>query len=1016
MSLALDLQRPWWLTIFVVETPSEASGNERDPLLSTDPSEDQGALTASWYGFQHNCALRLLLAAVANRQKLTMVFETHEDILMIDAGGRVTEAIGVKHRDNAAPWSRAELLGTKGPIAHLFKTWRTANRAIDVRCMSNAALGDGRSGAEHISAAAASPSYSHRREVIEAFAQALDCGDDEAESFLDRLHLDTGLPSRHHIAAAQTTQLLLPALKILDLPLSNPRGTYTAALHFVADHSKDSDPLDTDTKLALLRRDEHQRAVRAARITSRTVTSDGLILRLKEAALETVTVRHREVHPVALPQAFVDRPIVRAEIRDRLDSPDTHIVAVEAVGGEGKSTLVKKFVEDAPDSSAILSFSFKVGTPEQFLDEACALIAPEAAQEAESPFEQARLLARALLDANALLVLHEFEEILISTRGPSFGHFASAEIRELITLLLSAERSRSRVLLTTRIVPVEISELARYDSYHLPPLDEKESLIYLRRRGIVGSDEDLGAAASQFFGHPLTLAALADFLFRSRWQGNIAGAETFEGLPKSRDGRLAAVLASYAELLSNAELDIVLTIAASHGVLDRDTLVTVCEAIGMGDEELDTAFATLADSVLLSRDTNSSADELVTHGLISQHFLSTTPSGRIRQIRKALIECHLAHMPTGRAESVHDAQPGIAAFQQYVTLRQWKLAYELYDNRLPVPQQLFWSGHYRVCSSLTEPLLGAWQGGEVELDSEEIADLLLDRGRVEAKVATVDSALKAFDQATELAPPGSSAHSRGLLYGVEVGLEGGRCLLAHNRLGDALRRGLLDPNGFRVSGRRGYVHGCLGNRRAAMKLLSAAISEAAAADSSGDYTATGYLCLFLRIRADLAIRFGDIPQAHADIDRALEIATGPRTFRDYEGHLHRARGDAYLATSGPDGAHSHYTQAERIAADSGYRWLRAETLIGLSQCAIRNGDKDEALRLADDALGIACDGGWWVEQGNAHVLRGEIGLVGGAFNPADDIAAALALARKSGHHLLASQAEQVFQEWTEGRS
>jgi tetratricopeptide (TPR) repeat protein len=1000
-----------------VKVSGKGGGKEVDPLLSTDPVEDRGAHTASWYGFQHNCALRLLLAAVAGGERLGMVFETHEDILLTDAGGRVAEAIGVKHRERGTPWSIAELLRTGG-LAHLFATWQEANGSIGVRCMSNAKLRAGAGGADRIRAAAGSPDDEHRPEVIEAFARVLGCDEPEAEAFLDCVHLDVGLPFRSHIDATQATQLLVPALKALDLPLENRDGVYRAALHLVADRSKDVDPLDVDARLALLRGTRLELGERAARIESRTVTSDDLIACLREAARVAPAIRHYEVHPVALPRAFVERPAAEAAIRARIESDRTRVVAVKAVGGEGKSTVVKRFVEDESKRafSRTFSFSFRSGTPEEFLDEAYAFFAPEAEAGAATLFAKARRLARALLDVDALLVLHEFEEVLVKTSGADFGRFVSREIHELLTLLLSAESSRSKVLLTTRVVPVEIHGAAGYDDYPLPALSEKESLAYLRKRGVAGSDRDLEAAADRFFRHALTLAALADFLLRSRWQGDIAGAKPFERSPRDRDQRLAAVLGSYAELLSEAERDVVVAIAASSGGLEKDALVAVCEAVGVAGEELDTAFAILSDSVLLSRDAASPAEVLTIHHLIAEYFLGSGSASRVRQIRTALASFHGARMPAGRAGSVGEAQPGIAAFEQHVELRQWEPAHELYSTRLPVTQHLFWSGHYRVCRSLTEPLIDAWERGEIELDGEAASALLLDRGRVEAKVATVDSALGVFDRAAELASPGSATHARAVLYGVEVALEGGRCRLARDRLGGALRGGSLDPEGFRVAGRRGYVQGCLGNRKAAAKLLSKAIDEAGAAHVSGDYTATGYLCLFLRVRADLAIRFGEIPQAHADIDRALELAAGPKAFHDYEGHLYRARGDAYLAVAGPDGAHGHYARARRIAAESGYRWLRAEALIGLSRCAILEGEEEEALHLADDALEIAREGGWWVELGSAHLLRGEIGLVGGELDPREDIAAARALARQSGHHLLASQAEQVFQEWTEGRS
>lgn len=980
-----------------------------DPLLSEDPPEDQGARTAGWYDFQHHCVLRLLLGMLVREEAGAVILETHEDALLLGPKGTVSEAISVKHRDDSGPWTLRSLI-EQGGLRHLFDTWNRAGQSIGVRLMSNATLNTGRRGAHRLTAT--EPDAGALAEV----AALLESHPETVRRFRDALTVDR-LPHRWDVEAKQTAQLLLPVLTRYGLPLDRRERAYRAALHLVAERSKDRDPLDQEARLAILDRATRVELEREARLAARTVTTEQLLAALAAAASAPFEpTRHFEVHPFLMPKAEVRREKALREVSEKIDEPTNRLVALVALGGEGKSTVAKQYVVGPAEErfDVTFSFSFRSDSPETFLGEACRVFLPGDDGDG-GPFQQARRLAGTLREVRALLVLHEFECALVREKGVDRGKLESRELREFLALLLSAPESRSVVLATSRLLPVEFKEVQGFNQYELEPLDAREVVEYLRKRDISGRKGQLAKAGRRFGGHALTIAALADYLHRSEWNGSIKGVKSFRSLPPDRQGRTRAVLDNYRRLLSDQAQDVLIAIAAASEGPRRDDLVSVGQSMGMSREELEEVFEALEDSVLL-RWASEEDDAIVsTHPLVADYFLECSDAARVEGVRTALRRQYVSRMPPGCAESLDEAKPGIAAFTQSVALGDWEGATELYFKRLPVPRELFWAGHYRICRELTNPLLMAWKKGEHQFESDQLAYLLANLGRVEAKTGDVDRALAAFDEAAA-ADPGSPGHLRGVLYGIEVALEGGRCRLARERMHAARANTDINVGDYRVGGRMGYLEACAGNFDLAKDLLTRAIDAAAQAEAAGNEDAAGYTCLFLRVRADLRVRFGHLPEAHGDIDAALEIARGPASFRDYEGHLYRTRGDAFRQVGGFEQAQVEYGRALTIARDSGYEWLKAEALIAQGRLALTQGETAEAIAMAERAKNLAKAGGWWLEQGRACVLRGEAALATGAASVREDVPRGLELAEASGHHLLISEASHLFDEWMEGRA
>ena len=720
-----------------------------------------------------------------------------------------------------------------------------------------------------------------------------------------------------------------------------------------------------------------------------------------------------EVHPVVLPRALVDRTVESRVAAEKLRRDGTRVLAIVAVGGEGKSTFVKQLVDRDRESFTIFTFSLAAApdielAPESFFAEACRLLLPNSPTLAtEPPHIQSRALSAALDQQRVIVVLNEFENVLVQdVTDPRHAHSVSRELKDFLSMRLASQSSASKVIVTSRIVPIEFSDRAGYERYELPRLSDPAALRYLRLREIRGTDQALIDVANKYFNHVLSLGALADYLIRSQWGGDVAGAGSLQAIPEnSRLEALRSILSSYEQLLTGPERQIVLTAAVASDDLSPQALADVLRIRGVLSDpnELDRLLVVLADTVLIGYDEVRRGRTIVTtHMLIGEYFMRIAPDA-VAATRRALVAYYTARMPEGVAQSLAGSRPAIAAFRQYIALQEFQQALELYTDRLGGAHYLFASGHYRMCAVLTNALIEAHERDQIDLPGDVSASLYLRQGCVIAKTATVDRAVERFDHAARLATAGSRQRVTAILYAVEALIEGARCHEARSRLQRAEVGGALrNAYDHETRGRMGYLAAILGETDAALTNLGMAITGA---EQSGAFD---YACLFLRVRADLYVRHERLDEAQRDIDAGLAIARGTLAFLDYEGHLVRTTGDRFMRAGRETAAREAYAQALVIARGCGYRWLEAETLIGLGHLALAGTeDADEVGRLAEYALDIAREGGWWLEDGRAKVLLGHASLLQGETDAAAWVDAAVEIARRSGHHLLMREAMEL---------
>jgi tetratricopeptide (TPR) repeat protein len=364
----------------------------------------------------------------------------------------------------------------------------------------------------------------------------------------------------------------------------------------------------------------------------------------------------------------------------------TTVVSLVAWGGVGKTMLVKHWLQriqrgNWPGARRVYAWSFySQGTKEDrqasedaFLDHALAWFGVEC-EATVSPWEKGRLLAEAVRRERALLVLDGIEP-LQHPPGPIGGQFRAPGLQSLLRdLARNADQTEQRglCLVTTREPIVDVATFERQlDSawgsvlrVDLGNLTVQAGAALLHHAGanraggakINSEHKELMEASREVGNHALTLNLLGRFLARAH-RGDIRQRKDIdfeEADRKEQGGTTFKMLAAFEKWFTESGA-LPVAILRMLGLFDRpaddDTIAALrepptipgltepfflpprghffwrSEVRALGDKDMNTAIAYLADFGLVERQDGPTQDrsvrgtyELDCHPLIRQHF------------------------------------------------------------------------------------------------------------------------------------------------------------------------------------------------------------------------------------------------------------------------------------------------------------------------------------------------------------------------------------------------------------
>jgi tetratricopeptide (TPR) repeat protein len=692
----------------------------------------------------------------------------------------------------------------------------------------------------------------------------------------------------------------------------------------------------------------------------------------------------RYVHGVALPRNWADRSEEIKRISLLLQRDDVRVMNVVAIGGTGKTSMMRKVTElidgGAGRFDSLIWFSFyRDDDVERFFLEACRYLVPGFdPSEHGSTFERASLLQDTIATRSTLIVLDGFEKIVdISAAAPVGGKVARREMASFLSWILSSS-SRSALVLTSRVRLDEFAESDGFLEIELPDLQPEAAVEYLRSGGMTGPQRSVRRVVDSYGCHALALAVYLDYArYRSveRDVREVDAPLTFPSESGIAD-RLNRLLLHYYAHLGQEERAILGWISASPRGLKMS------ELSGLSSLALPTpresppsesviigSFRRLSTSVLITPNEDGPIVRFDSHPVIKAFcYDRLSPDDRHRVHQQLLSLAQALPVPAAPA-TIQDIHPLLDVFWHALAIDDAETAYDAWlDDR--VHRGLLWWGSYQPALEIVDQLL---KSPTYRADTSRVARgrLLGEAAILLVKLGRPQEALQAYSEAIACTASDPERSLKLLLNMSEAQMEVGMFLDAARTLrrADLLFAELPGFPDYKVTGRKGQLAAAVGSPEQAEEILASALRQVADSERASP---PGFTCLFLRTRGDLRCANGLLDNAEDDYRAALQKATDPRwRFTDYEGHVRRGLGDLASRRLDEREANSHFASALDAARRIGYRWLEAEIFVAKAQSLLRFDDLKEADKWASEGYALANAGGWIALAADSLLVRAE---------------------------------------------
>jgi tetratricopeptide (TPR) repeat protein len=422
-------------------------------------------------------------------------------------------------------------------------------------------------------------------------------------------------------------------------------------------------------------------------------------------------------HPYPLLQNFTGRDAEQAILSNWLFNEEKPVLVMEAIGGMGKSALTwvwlhNHILEPGVEIDGVFWWSFYEDPFETFLQKlACYVLGKQ---------ESRTLLSGDLTDLQAalhqrrfLMVLDGLERALRGYSGmeamfiqeKKFQGSDDADTqwekqqREPVHPLaarflrhLGSGRGKSRVLITSRLMPVPLEELEGVKHVFLKGLAPGDGVRFLRGEGVQGTRAELEQAGKVYDFHPLMLKLLASSIKRSRSK-DIQGAFRLKLIHTKEPHK---ILTTGFNLLSRKERLVVSRLSAFRGVFTFDSAKTffpkmkedllwelMAELRGLGflfyDEKQDRFdFHPIMRSFLYD-------------GLVDRAEVHTLAVGYFQPLAKV-----------GKIVSLEDLAPVIELYHHLVKAGKYDEAFYLFYDRIYKPTYYQLSAYQLIIELLKE--------------------------------------------------------------------------------------------------------------------------------------------------------------------------------------------------------------------------------------------------------------------------------------------------------------------------
>ena len=424
------------------------------------------------------------------------------------------------------------------------------------------------------------------------------------------------------------------------------------------------------------------------------------------------------VHPYPLQPNFTGRIAERKWLTEWFTTDSRPVCVVEAIGGMGKSALAWVWLhadvlgkppggcpeadpenlrvpeDQRPEGVLFWSFYEQDSRFGAFLDRAVRYVGARNATTAGlSDREKLDIVLGAIEQRRILLILDGFERELrdyTGYRAPYQGDEAGGEdgndcvdrhagefLQSAVALALAG-----RVLITSRLFPNELINLAGCRHEHLENLAPEDVASFFKATGVKGTRAEIAQAVAPCGGHPLSVSLLARAIVKDRkMRGDIRAAGRHTVLDKLKGRHGHDILAVAYDEMSAEHRELLSRIAVFRTPMDYEAIETVATLKG---SKLDAALDEFEARGLLLRTPDGERYDL--HPIVRRYAYDRLTDkagvhGRLREYFEA--------RPTPeRVETLDDLAPTIELYWHTVGAGRLDVACGLLYARL-IPNPLY---------------------------------------------------------------------------------------------------------------------------------------------------------------------------------------------------------------------------------------------------------------------------------------------------------------------------------------
>jgi tetratricopeptide (TPR) repeat protein len=362
----------------------------------------------------------------------------------------------------------------------------------------------------------------------------------------------------------------------------------------------------------------------------------------------------------------VGRDDLLASISRDWASPDRSVTGLIGFGGEGKSSLARRWVDnllanvsppptlgEGPGVGARPDGVFWWGfydrpSVDEFFEAALTYMGGEVmARRVRSANVRAQVIG-AMLGAGRYLFVLDGLEIMQHQEGDQYGLLRSTDLREFLSYFAAPEH-QSFCLVTSRAPLLDLMAYTTYTHRDVTRLSPADGVALLREVGVVGQDGVLSNVVEDWDGHALTLGLLGGYLAEQHG-GDVAhiGEIPPPTADEPRYERVHRVLRRYDDHLTGAERAFLTLFSAFRTPVHESAFDKVFRPLlpsptspptlggtegGLAEGGLDALVQRLVAYRILRHDPN--ADTYTTHPLIRNHYFARLTAGDRAQTQDA---------------------------------------------------------------------------------------------------------------------------------------------------------------------------------------------------------------------------------------------------------------------------------------------------------------------------------------------------------------------------------------------